>query len=111
MRSFDEETRLAESLRHSPAVRSRINRMMESWRVLSSERDQAALRNDDLRRRAIETAMKIVDACVSIEERFTTDPDRDQLVLARLREIAAERNIFRPAPEEGDADLDVGEIR
>lgn len=84
------------------ASQARIERLMECWRVLCSERDNATWRNDARRLAAIETAMRIVDACVSIEEGFTTS-DNDRAVLARLREIAAERDIFKVAPAEGDA--------
>jgi hypothetical protein len=99
----------------SDAERARLERLMEAWRVLLALRDGF---RESLRARetaALGTALAIVDAAIAIEEgMFATrdkwgavaaDPDR--ALLARLREIAAIRDIFaaeRPKEKEEAAE-------
>ena len=81
----------------------RVARLMECWRVLLLEFDQAQRWRDRSRLGGLATALKIIDACVAIEDEtfaerdkfgnITSDPD--QLVLTRLREIAIVRAIFK----------------
>lgn len=81
---------------------SAIERLRECWRVISTERDNADRLNDQRRKDALSTGMKIIDACLAIEEglfatrddygKVTSNPD--QGVVDRLREIARERDIF-----------------
>jgi hypothetical protein len=88
------------------AQQARIERLMEAWRVLLTLRDNAKLWNRSREIAALGTAMAIVDACIAVEEGAFGDQPDVMLVVARLREFAAIRDIFaaeRPAPAEAEA--------
>jgi len=89
----------------------RVARLMEAWRVLLLEWEQARRWRDRMRLQGLATALKIIDACIAIEDGAFAERDKfgsvtndpDVLVLARLREISAARNILKGfGPEEAD---------
>lgn len=84
------------------AREQRVMQLMESWRVLVQEWEQAVRWRDRRRLGGLATALKLVDACIAIEEGALAERDDwgnvvrdlDQDVTARLRAIARMRNIF-----------------
>lgn len=88
------------------AKEKRLAQLMESWRVLVGERDQALRWRDRSRLGGLATALRLIDACIAIEESALAErddygniiSDPDQSVSARLREIARTRNIFGDIP-------------
>jgi hypothetical protein len=99
----------------SPVVQARIARLQKSFLLIYGDYDHARLSLEatgwaafSVRMEGYGTALKLLDACLAIEEGFT-QRDGDHAVVARLREIAAARDLLRcdrpaaPAPAADDA--------
>lgn len=80
-------------------TQKRVAKLQDAWSAISIELERAVRWRDRRRVPGLATALALVDAAIVAEEGSIDD----QAVMARLREIARERNIFEGVPLDADA--------